>query len=112
MEKLPGKPLRHLLRLQAVLVCLPSVIFREPGETAAAAAPSWPTSSAHASACAGVVADETSSDRVQAQRKQAWCRSLLGELLHGHSLSLSLFRPLCLSPVSVAADRRSRTRVG
>jgi hypothetical protein len=40
MEKLPGKPLRQLLWMQAVLVCLPSIIFGESGETAAAAAPS------------------------------------------------------------------------
>jgi fermentation-respiration switch protein FrsA (DUF1100 family) len=62
-----------MLRLQVVVVRFLPNFFCEPTGTTAAAV-TWPSSSGRAHACA--VADETGGDRVQAQRKQAWGRSL------------------------------------
>jgi hypothetical protein len=96
VQKLPGKRLRHLLRAQVVVVHLPFAFFCATAGTPAAA-PSWPSSSVRAHACA--VAGETGGGRVQAQRKQAWCRSphrqprlLSSELLHARPLRPSDFQ--------------------
>ena len=121
VHKLPGKRLRNLLRAQVVVVRLPSAIFCESATTTAAA-PSWPSSSARAQACA--VAGETGGDRVQAQRKQAWCRIpdrhcrlRRDELLHARPLRPSDFpratpvRRVC-SPSAAAAATAAVPSVG
>ena len=117
VHKLPGKRLRNLLRAQVVVVRLPSAFFCAPAKSPAAA-PSWPSSSARARARARAraVAGETGGDRVQAQRKQAWCRIpdrhcrlRRDELLHARPLRPSDFpratpvRRVCSPSAATAA---------